>query len=160
MSRSPTNSVIQRIFVSADKSWRGNDFTLITVKPYAAAAIKALNCMIPECTFRYGKEAAQKWFSNADLLAYQNVNYWDPTTQATTSHQDHATRALVDVKTFFNSAPPGKVSPPIMQPQAAQPQNQSTYQPYSVENLLVARQSVTDVHHSDRFMVNNTTATQ
>jgi hypothetical protein len=51
ISRSPTNSVIQRIFVYVDKSWRGNDFTLVAVKPYAADAIKALNCIIPECTF-------------------------------------------------------------------------------------------------------------
>jgi hypothetical protein len=49
MSLAPKTSVIQRLFVSVDKSWRGNDFTLLTVKPYAAEAVKALNCMIPEC---------------------------------------------------------------------------------------------------------------
>jgi hypothetical protein len=62
MSRSPKNSVIQRIFVSVDKSWRGNDFTLVTVKPYAADAKKALSCMIPECTYLYGEAAAKRWY--------------------------------------------------------------------------------------------------
>jgi hypothetical protein len=32
MSRAPKTSVIQRLFVSADKSWKGNTFTLVTVK--------------------------------------------------------------------------------------------------------------------------------
>jgi hypothetical protein len=68
MSRSPTNSVIQRIFVSVDKSWRGNDFTLVTVKPYAADAIKAMNCMIPECTFLYREAAAKNGFRMQDHL--------------------------------------------------------------------------------------------
>jgi hypothetical protein len=71
--------LIQRIFVSVDRSWRGNDFTLVTVKPYAADAFKALNCMIPECTYLlYGAAAAKAWFSNAGLIAYQNVTWDDP----------------------------------------------------------------------------------
>jgi hypothetical protein len=39
MSRAPKDSVIQRLFVSVDKSWKGSDFTLTTVKPYAAEAM-------------------------------------------------------------------------------------------------------------------------
>jgi hypothetical protein len=99
MSRAPKASVIQRIFVSADKSWKRNEFALVTVKPYAAEAMKALNCMIPECIHLYGVEAAQRWFSNAGLLAYQDVK-WDPTKQSTTSHQDKETKALVDEDLF------------------------------------------------------------
>jgi hypothetical protein len=71
MSRAPKTSVIQRLFVSAEKSWKGNTFTLVTVKPYAAEAVKALNCMIPEYLHYYGEVAVQAWFSNAGLLAYK-----------------------------------------------------------------------------------------
>jgi hypothetical protein len=142
MSRSPKNSVIQRIFVSVDKSWRGNDFTLVTVKPYAADAIKALNCMIPECTYMYGEEAAKRWFSNAGLLAYQNVS-WDPSTQATTSHQDHSTQALVD-EDLFELGSAWMQQAPILQPPANRPQSHAPQ--YSVENLLEAREKEADVH--------------
>jgi hypothetical protein len=142
MSRAPTSSVIHRIFVSVDRSWCGNDFTLVTVKPYAADAFKALNCMIPECTYLYGEAAAKKWFSNAGLLAYQNVN-WDPTTQATTSHQDHATQALVK-EDLFHIGTSWKSQAPIMKPQAARPED--TGQQYTVQNLLAAPQTDTDIH--------------
>jgi hypothetical protein len=57
------------LFVSVDKSWKGNEFTLVTVKPYVAEAMKGLNCMIPECIHLYGIEAAERWFSNAGLLS-------------------------------------------------------------------------------------------
>jgi hypothetical protein len=115
MSRAPKTSVIQRLFVYVDKPWKGNSFTLVTVKPYAAEAVKALNCMIPECLHYYGEEAVQARFSNAGLLAYKNVN-WDPTKQVTTSYQDYATQALVEEDLFqigFN----WKMEAPIMQPQ-------------------------------------------
>jgi hypothetical protein len=89
---------------------------LITVKPYAADAIKALNCMIPECTYLYGETASKLWFSNAGLLAYQNVN-WDPNTQATTSQQDYATRALID-EDMFQLGTAWQNLAPIMKPLA------------------------------------------
>jgi hypothetical protein len=142
MSRSPKNSVIQRIFVSVDKSWRGNDFTLVTVKPYAANAIKALNCMVPECTYLYGEAAAKRWFSNTGLLAYQNVN-WDPSTQATTSHQDHTTQALVE-EDLFELGSAWMNQAPILQPQANRPQSQEPQ--YLVKNLLKARETDTYIH--------------
>jgi hypothetical protein len=47
MSRAPKDSVIQRLFVSVNKSWKGNDYTLTTVTLYAAEAMRTLNCMIP-----------------------------------------------------------------------------------------------------------------
>jgi hypothetical protein len=140
MSRSPKNSVIQRIFVAIHKSWRGNDFTLVTVKPYAADPIKALNCMIR--TYLYGEEAAKRWFSNTGLLAYQNVN-WDPSTQATTSHQDHTTQVLVE-EDLFESGSAWMTQAPILQPQANRPH--SNKQPYSMENLLESRQTDNEVH--------------
>jgi hypothetical protein len=143
MSRSPKNSVIQRIFVSVDKSWQGNDFTLVTVKPYAAAAIKALNCMISECTYLYGEEAVKRWFSNAGLMAYQNVN-WDPSTEATTSHQDHTTQALVE-EDLFELGSAWMSQAPILQPQANRPHSHHE-QYYSVENLLESRQTDNEVH--------------
>jgi hypothetical protein len=117
MSRAPTSSVIHRIFASVDRSWRCNDFTLVTVKPYAADALKALNSMIPECTYLYGEAAAKKWFSNAGLLAYQQVN-WDPMTQPTTSHQDQATQALVE-EDLFQIGTTWKSQATILRPQAA-----------------------------------------
>jgi hypothetical protein len=154
MSRSPEASVIQRIFASADKSWQGNSFTLITVKPYAADAIKALNCMIPECTYLYVETASKLWFSNAGLLAYQNVN-WDPNTQATASQQDYATRALVD-EDMFQLGTAWKNLAPIMKPPASRPQDpsapQATNTQYSVENLLEAL--------SDPYTAVNTSANQ
>jgi hypothetical protein len=61
--------------------------------------MKALNCMIPECIHLYGIEAAERWFSNAGLLAYQGVK-WDPKQQSTTSHKDQEIKALVDEDLF------------------------------------------------------------
>jgi hypothetical protein len=143
MSRAPKTSVIQRLFVSVDKSWRGNDFTLITVKPYAAEAVKALNCMIPECLHYYGEEAVKAWHSNAGLLAYKNVN-WDPTKQSTTSHQDYATQALVE-EDLFQIGSNWKMEAPIMQPQANCDKQQAQQKNYTVENLLASRNTDTNV---------------
>jgi hypothetical protein len=92
MSRAPKTSIIRRPFASVNKSWKGNEFKLVTAKPYAAEAMKALNCMIPECIHLYGVEAAKCWISNAGFLTYQGVK-WDPTKQLTTSHQDQETKA-------------------------------------------------------------------
>jgi hypothetical protein len=70
MSRAPKSLVIQRIFAAVDKSWKGNSFQLVTVKPYAAEAMKILNSMIPECLHLYGKDTVKLWFSNTGLQAY------------------------------------------------------------------------------------------
>jgi hypothetical protein len=59
MSRAPKTSVIQRIFAAVNKSWKGNSFQLVTVRPYAAEAMKILNSMIPECLHLYGKDAVK-----------------------------------------------------------------------------------------------------
>jgi hypothetical protein len=142
MSRAPTSSVIHRIFAPVDRSWRGNDFTLVTVKPYAADALKALNSMIPECTYLYGEAAAKRWFSNTGLLAYQQVN-WDPTTQATTSHQDQTTQALVE-EDLFQIGHTWKTQATILKPEATRPEDSG--QQYTVQNLLASRQTDTDVH--------------
>jgi hypothetical protein len=99
MSRAPKDSVIQWLFVSVDKSWKGNDFTLTTIKPYAAEAMRVLNGMIPECLHYYGEDAAKLRFSNAGLLAYHQVK-WDPTKKSTTLQHDHTTRALVEEDLF------------------------------------------------------------
>jgi hypothetical protein len=143
MSRAPKTSVIQRLFVSVDKSWRGNDFTLVTVKPYAGEAIKALNCMIPECLHYYGEEATKVWFSNAGLLAYQNVK-WDPDKQSTTSHQDSTTKALVD-EDLFHIGSNWKMEAPIIQPEATRDQRQQQQKIYTVENVLESRTTDNDV---------------
>jgi hypothetical protein len=116
MSRAPKNSVFQRLFVSVDKSWKGKEFTLVIVEPCAAEAMKALNCMTPECLHHYGQEAAKLWFSNAGLLACQNVK-WDPTKQSTMSHQGAETRTLVE-EDLFQVGSNWKVEAPIMKPKA------------------------------------------
>jgi hypothetical protein len=143
MSRAPKTSVIQRLFVSADKSWRGNTFTLVTVKPYAAEAMKALNCMIPECLHHYGEDAAKIWFSNAGLLAYQNVT-WDPNKQSTTSHQDSTTKALVE-EDLFQIGSNWKMEAPILQTQTTRDDRQAQQPNYTVENLLASRNTDSDV---------------
>jgi len=143
MSRAPQNSVIQRLFVSVDKSWRGSNFTLVTVKPYAAEAMKALNSMIPECLHHYGEEAAKVWFSNAGLLAFQNVK-WDPKKQSTTSHQDSATRALVE-EDLFQIGTNWKIEAPILTPTSTRDTRATTPPKYTVENLLASRNTDNDV---------------
>jgi hypothetical protein len=166
MSRSPKTSVIQRLFVSVDKSWRGNDFTLVTVKPYAAEAMKALNCMIPECIHLYGIEAAELWFSNAGLLAYQGVK-WDPTKQSTTSHKDQETKALVD-EDLFQIGTNWMLTAPIMQAQAGRQAPPQTPD-YTVQNLLASRGHGNDVssfgsiyqrQHDDDSIVTTKTTTE
>jgi hypothetical protein len=139
MSRAPKAFVIQRLFVSVDKSWKGNEFALVTVKPYAEEAMKALNCMIPECIHLYGVEAAQRWFSNAGLLACQDVK-WDPTKQSTTSHQDQETKALVDEDQTGTN---WMLTAPIMQAQATRPAPQTP--DYTVQNMLASRGHGNDV---------------
>jgi hypothetical protein len=99
MSRAPKNEILQRLFVTVDKSWKGGTHTIITVKPYAAEAVKALSYMIPECIHIYGQAAATLWFTTPGLLAYQNVK-WDPSKRSTTSQSDRAARALVDEDLF------------------------------------------------------------
>jgi hypothetical protein len=59
MSRAPTSSVIHSIFASVDRSWLGNDFTLVTVKLYAADALKALNSFV--WGSRSQKVVLQRW---------------------------------------------------------------------------------------------------
>jgi hypothetical protein len=164
MSRAPKASVIQRLFVSVDKSWKGNEFALVTVKPYAAEAIKALNCMIPECSHLYGVEAAKRWYSNAGLLAYQDVT-WDPTKQSTTSHQDQETKALVD-EDMFQIGTNWVLTAPIMQTQATRPAPQTP--DYTVQNMLASRGHGNDVasfasvfqrqHDEDSIVTTKTTA--
>ena len=99
MSRAPPNSVIQRIFVTADRSWNGNHFILTTVRPYVADAFKIIGYMIPECLHLYGVEAGQQWFTNAGLEAFQNVE-WDPARRSTTSNQDAFLQDIVDEDLF------------------------------------------------------------
>jgi hypothetical protein len=164
MSRAPKASVIQRLFVSVDKSWKGNEFALVTVKPYAAEAMKALNCMIPECIHLYGIEAAQRWFSNAGLLAYLDVK-WDPTKQSTTSHQDKETKVLVD-EDLFQIGTNWMLTAPIMQAQATRTAPQTP--DYTVQNMLASRGHGNDVasfasvfqrqHDEDSIATTKTTA--
>jgi hypothetical protein len=99
MSRAPKNEILQRLFVTADKAWRGGMHCIITVKPYAAEAVKALDYMIPECVHLYGQEAANLWFTSTGLLAFQNVK-WDPRKRSTTSTHDRETKALVEENLF------------------------------------------------------------
>jgi hypothetical protein len=141
MSRAPKDSVIQRLFVSVDKSWKGNNFTLTTVKPYAAEAMRALNGMIPECLHHYGEDAAKLWFSNAGLLAYHQVK-WDPTKKSTTSQQDHTTCDLVE-EDLFQLGSLWKLKAPIMKAKAKRGQTQDN--PYVLQNLLDSQNTDSDV---------------
>jgi hypothetical protein len=99
MSRAPKNEILQRLFVSVDKSWKGGTHTIITVKPYASEAQKALSYMIPECVHLYGQAAATLWFTTPGLLAYEKVK-WDPNKRSTTSQNDRDTKALVEEDLF------------------------------------------------------------
>jgi hypothetical protein len=99
MSRAPKNKILQRLFVTVDKSWKGGTHTIITVKPYSAKAMKALSYMIPECIHLYGQAAATLWFTTPRLLAYQKVK-WDPSKRSTTSQNDRETKALVEEDLF------------------------------------------------------------
>jgi hypothetical protein len=119
MSRAPRNEVLQRLFVSVDKSWKGGTHIIITVKPYAAEAMKAINYMIPECLHEYGTDAAAQWFTTSGLLAYQNVK-WDPTKRSTTSQQDRETNALVE-EALFGIGTTWKLDAPVMQGQPQRP---------------------------------------
>jgi hypothetical protein len=166
MSRVPKTSLIQRLFVSVDKSWKGNEFTLVTVKPYATEAVKALNCMIPECVHLYGIEAAKRCFSNAGLLAYQDVK-WDPTKQSTTSHQDQESKALVD-EYLFQIGTNWMMTAPIMQAQMTRKAPQTPAE-YTVQNLLASRGhgndagsfgSVYQRQHDDNSIVTTKTTTE
>jgi hypothetical protein len=99
MSRAPKNEILQRLFVTTDKAWRGGMHCIITVKPYAAEAVKALDYMIPECVHLYGQECANLWFTSTGLLAFQHVQ-WDPCKRSTTSMHDRETKALVEENLF------------------------------------------------------------
>jgi hypothetical protein len=119
MSRAPHNEVLQRLFVSVDKSWKGGTHTIITVKPYAAEAMEAINYMIPECLHEYGTDAAAQWFTTPSLLAYQNVK-WDPTKRSTTLQQDRETKALVE-EDFFGIGTTWKLDAPVLRGQPQRP---------------------------------------
>jgi hypothetical protein len=119
MNRAPRNEVLQRLFVSVDKSWKGGTHTIITVKPYAAEAMKAINYMIPECLHEYGTDAAAQWFTTPGLLAYQNVK-WDPTKRSTTSQQDRETKALVE-EDLFGIGTTWKLDAPVLRGQPQRP---------------------------------------
>jgi CCR4-NOT transcriptional regulation complex NOT5 subunit len=99
--------------------------------------MKALNCMIPECTYLYWVEAAQRWFSNAGLLAYQDVK-WDPTKQSTTtSHQDQETKALVN-EDLFQIGTNWVLAAPIMQAQATRQAPQPDTRLYGTESTRLS----------------------
>jgi hypothetical protein len=80
MSRAPSLNFLQRLFVAVDKSWKGGTYTIITVKPYAPEAARALNNMIPECVHEYGLAADQQWFTNLGLEASTSTSNGTQTT--------------------------------------------------------------------------------
>lgn len=98
MMKAPEGFITDRIFISVDKSYRGNDFTLTVPKIYADQAVRVLHNMVPECLHLYGEEAA-RWFTNIGLMAYQDVK-WDPLLNATTSVNDETTNELVEENYF------------------------------------------------------------
>jgi hypothetical protein len=98
MMKAPEGLITDRIFVSVDKAYRGNDFTLTVPKIYADQAVRVLHNMIPECFHQYGEQAA-RWFTNVGLMAYQDVK-WDPLLNATTSANDETVTEMVEENHF------------------------------------------------------------
>jgi hypothetical protein len=123
MSRAPKDKILQRLFVTVDKSWKGGTHTIITVKPYASEAQKALSYMIPECVHLYGQAAATLWFTTPGLLAYENVK-WDPNKRSTTSQNDRDMRALVE-EDLFGIGTTWKLNTSILQGKPQRPSRQA-----------------------------------
>ena len=98
MMKAPEGLITDRIFISVDPSYRGNDYTLTVPKIYAEQGMRVLNNMIPECLHLYGSQAG-KWFTNIGLLAYQDVK-WDPMLNITTAADDDAADEMVEEHLF------------------------------------------------------------
>ena len=94
MSKSPHGFPSDRLFITTDRNWDGNGYILVTIKTYYDEALRALNNMVPECVWMFGKEAAKKWFTTTGLHAFQNIR-WDPD-KGKTHSTDRALSALVD----------------------------------------------------------------
>jgi hypothetical protein len=91
--------------------------------------------MIPECVHEYGLVAAQKWFTNVGLAAYQHIT-WDPTKKSTTSQQDHKNRAFVE-EDLFGIGTNWKIKAPIMRMKSMRPTLPQTHSNTSTVNQYV-----------------------
>lgn len=98
MMKAPMIKVTERIFVTVDRAYRGNEHVLITTRRHADQALRTINTMIPECLSLYGPEAA-KWFTQHGLMAYQDIR-WDEKTKSTISTQDTVLQEILD-EDFF-----------------------------------------------------------
>jgi hypothetical protein len=98
MMKAPEGLITDRIFISVDQAYRGNDYVLTVPKIYADQALRVLHNMIPECLHLYGAPAAQ-WFTNIGLMAYQDIQ-WDPLLNVPTSANDATAYDVVDENLF------------------------------------------------------------